>query len=115
MTGSLNLPKLSLVLGGARSGKSRLAEGLVFASGRTRHYIATAEAWDDEMRALLFYQRAKRKHLMRANRRAVLYAICGWVMLASMLIEAPRRTQERSGMRSTISGSSGQGRPCRWQ
>ena len=34
----------------------------------------------------IFYLRAKRKHLMRANRRAVLYVICGWVMLASMLV-----------------------------
>ena len=47
----IKLPSLSLVVGGARSGKSRLAEGLVFASGRPRHYIATAQAWDDEMRA----------------------------------------------------------------
>lgn len=44
------LPRLSLVLGGARSGKSRLAEGLVTRSARPRRYIATAEAWDDEMR-----------------------------------------------------------------
>lgn len=44
-------PKLSLVIGGARSGKSRLAERLCLASGLPRSYIATAEAWDSEMRA----------------------------------------------------------------
>lgn len=53
MIGSLqrwNLPGLSLVIGGARSGKSRLAERLVTGSGRPRHYIATAQGWDAEMR-----------------------------------------------------------------
>jgi adenosylcobinamide kinase / adenosylcobinamide-phosphate guanylyltransferase len=38
---------ISLVLGGARSGKSRYAEGLCVGE---RHYIATAQAFDDEMR-----------------------------------------------------------------
>lgn len=36
-----------LVFGGARSGKSRFAEGLAH---QPAHYIATAQAFDDEMR-----------------------------------------------------------------
>ncbi len=58
MTGSL--PSLTLVIGGARSGKSRFAEGLVTQSGRRRRYIATAEAWDDEMRTRIAQHRRDR-------------------------------------------------------
>lgn len=44
------LPPLSLVTGGARSGKSAFAERLVRLAPAPHGYIATAEAWDDEMR-----------------------------------------------------------------
>lgn len=49
-----------LVLGGARSGKSRLAENRVTASGLARHYVATGRAWDDEMRARIDKHREDR-------------------------------------------------------
>jgi adenosylcobinamide kinase/adenosylcobinamide-phosphate guanylyltransferase len=49
-----------MVIGGARSGKSRLAERLVQSSGRPKIYVATAEAWDDEMRDRIAAHRAGR-------------------------------------------------------
>ena len=40
---------LQLVLGGARSGKSRLAENIAQQRGIPVIYVATAQALDDEM------------------------------------------------------------------
>ena len=51
---------LTLVLGGARSGKSRHAEALVTRSPPPWRYIATAQAYDDEMRARIATHRASR-------------------------------------------------------
>ena len=44
-----NSHRMSLILGGARSGKSRYAEALVTAEPAPWIYIATAETFDDEM------------------------------------------------------------------
>ncbi len=67
---NFSLPPLTLVVGGASSGKSAYAEGLVESSGKSMTYIATAQAFDEEMR---------RKIDIHVSRRGV-----GWTT-----IEAP--------------------------
>jgi adenosylcobinamide kinase/adenosylcobinamide-phosphate guanylyltransferase len=49
-----------LILGGMRSGKSRLAEQHAQATGLSVTYIATATAQDDEMRARIAHHQANR-------------------------------------------------------
>ncbi|AOG10730.1 bifunctional adenosylcobinamide kinase/adenosylcobinamide-phosphate guanylyltransferase [Agrobacterium sp. RAC06] len=49
-----------LVLGGARSGKSRFAEGLARNSALEKIYLATGRAWDDEMRTRIESHKADR-------------------------------------------------------
>ena len=52
--------RLTLVLGGARSGKSRHAEDIITALPGPWVYIATAQAFDDEMRDRIAAHRARR-------------------------------------------------------
>jgi adenosylcobinamide kinase/adenosylcobinamide-phosphate guanylyltransferase len=52
--------KLTLILGGARSGKSSYAEKLTTANPSPWTYIATAQAYDDEMRERIALHRSRR-------------------------------------------------------
>ncbi len=52
---------VTFVLGGARSGKSAHAEALVEAWPRPWVYVATAQAFDEEMRVRLAEHRARRR------------------------------------------------------
>lgn len=52
--------KLTFIVGGARSGKSAHAEGLVTACPAPWTYIATAEAYDGEMRERIALHRSRR-------------------------------------------------------
>jgi adenosylcobinamide kinase/adenosylcobinamide-phosphate guanylyltransferase len=54
------LPRLTFVLGGARSGKSRYAESLVMACAPPWVYVATAQAFDEEMSTRIAVHRNRR-------------------------------------------------------
>jgi len=52
--------KIVFVTGGARSGKSRFAEQYAARAGQSVAYIATAQCWDEEMRARIQQHQARR-------------------------------------------------------
>lgn len=55
-----NSNHITLILGGARSGKSSYAQSLAEESGKTVTFIATAQALDEEMSARIQKHRAER-------------------------------------------------------
>lgn len=56
----IDIKALTLVLGGARSGKSVRAEAMVAQSGLQPVYVATARIWDNEMRERVDLHKARR-------------------------------------------------------
>ena len=64
------LPKLTLIVGGAASGKSRLAESLAESYATTKLYVATAQIFDDEMAEKVELHKNRRKNGWENGRSA---------------------------------------------
>lgn len=95
------LPGVALVLGGASSGKSSFAERLVDFYNISKCYIATAQAFDDEMRAKIHAHKMARgadwttlevpHHLPRAlaeiERDQVVLVDCATLWLSNRMLD----------------------------
>jgi len=108
-TEKTTIPRLVLIIGGARSGKSSFAEQLAASSERPVAFIATATADDDEMRERIARHRASRPRqwhtleepldLSGATRRAseladVLLLDCVTLWLGNVLSQASKQHEK---------------------
>lgn len=106
-----------LLLGGARSGKSALAERLAEASGLTVTYVATATAGDAEMAERIAHHRARRPpgwgvveepvHLAAALQSAAgakrcLVVDCLTLWLTNLLADEALFQRERAALLDTL-------------
>lgn len=112
----------ALVLGGARSGKSRTALQLTEASSDTRIFIATAQAYDDEMKERIARHRLERDaswqtreapldlvEAIRANAgsgRAVLVD-CLTLWLSNLILDGRNPAQETDRLVETVKNAEG--------
>jgi adenosylcobinamide kinase/adenosylcobinamide-phosphate guanylyltransferase len=77
----------TLVLGGARSGKSRFAESLVIGSRLKPLYVATASAGDEEMTARIEEHRQRRgRHWLTIEEPVNLTAVLGQLARADTAV-----------------------------
>lgn len=110
------LPHATLVLGGAASGKSTYAEGLVTGTGRDRVYIATAQAMDGEMQDKITRHKAQRgpdwhtveapydlaKVLAQVDSRQVVLVDCLTLWLTNHLIAESDLNQQAASLCSAL-------------
>lgn len=112
-------PRLSLVIGGARSGKSALAERLVRAARLPLTYIATAEAWDAEMAERIAQHRTDRGadwHTVEAPRdlagalataRGAVLVDCATLWLTNTMLAEADLAAETATLLAALAGHPG--------
>jgi len=115
---------LELILGGARSGKSRFAERLAADSGLAVTYIATSQALDGEMTERIAHHRERRPahwtlveeplQLARvlceqaaAQRCLLVDCLTLWLTNLLMLDDAARLAEERNALLECLDGLPG--------
>ena len=116
---------LQLILGGARSGKSRLAETLASDSGLDVIYIATSQPLDGEMNQRVALHRQRRPaewglieepvelaRVLRENARKdrclLVDCLTLWLTNLLMLDDPQRLTQEREALLDSLSALPGE-------
>jgi adenosylcobinamide kinase / adenosylcobinamide-phosphate guanylyltransferase len=105
--------ELVLVLGGARSGKSRYAENLVTAAAPPWTYVATAQALDAEMAERIAHHRARRGagwHTVEAPHRladAIDAAPAGALLVDCMTLWLTNHMLAQSNIEADIEAETG--------